>query len=234
MTRSRPLESRLEEYFRLAQERPHWFADRPDGLRLVLDPKRIAEIEAEMGDRYAARGQDRAWAEVGLHYRDPYLLVLRDAVIFPDGSAGIHHRTLRYEGEPAGVVILPVTEGRILLLHHYRHPTAQWHWEIPRGAIEPGASEEDTARTEIAEEIGGRIGALTFLGPMFGATGFMGLGVRLYLAELLSHGDPALDEGITGVRLVSPAEMEDMIRAGEITDSFTLGAFLQARLRGLV
>lgn len=226
--------ARLAAYFDIVKLKPHWFETPQDGLRIVLNPERIAEIEAEMGQRYVARGQPAVWAEVGLHYQDPYLLVLRDAVIFPDGSAGIHHRTMRLENEPAGVAILPVIDGKILLLWHYRHPTRAWSWEMPRGAVEPGETFESTVRTELREEIEGEVGEITDLGLLYGASGFMGLGVRLFIAKLMAFGAPALGEGIAKAKLFTIAEVEDMIRNSEITDSFTLAGFLHARLRGLV
>lgn len=225
---------RLRAYLALRETQPRWFETPEGGMRIVTDPARILEIEAEFAARYAARGWPGDWAQVGICYRDPYLMVLRDAVLFLDGAPGIHHRTLRLGVEDSGVTILPMIDGKLLLLRHFRHPTRRWMWEFPRGAIEPGASPEATIAAEMREEIEGVVTDVIPLGRMYGASGFMGLGVLLYAARLASYGAPALGEGVAGARLVSIAEFEDMVRASEITDSFTLCAFLHARLRGVV
>ena len=55
-----------------------------------------------------------------------------------------------------GVTVLPVTrDGRIGLLHNYRHPLELWAWEAPRGFIDPGETDlAAAARRELAEETG--------------------------------------------------------------------------------
>ena len=60
----------------------------------------------------------------------------------------------------AGVVILPVKDGKILLMHNFRHATRSWQWEIPRGFGEPGVSAEDQARAEVSEEIHAQVSEL--------------------------------------------------------------------------
>jgi ADP-ribose pyrophosphatase len=222
------------DYMQLQIERPDWFSTPKGGVEIVTDPDTIRMVEAQFGDRYAARGQPREWALVGLHYRDPYLMVLRDAVQFPDGSFGVHHRCLRQGTDPSGVAILPFYKNDVVLLRHFRHPTRQWHWEAPRGAIEAGATAFTTIATELSEEIEGVVEHVQPLGKMYGATGFMGLGVLLYAATLGHFGAPALGEGIAEARCFTPAEIDRMIRDGAITDSFTLGCWLHAKLRGLV
>lgn len=224
--------ARHARYLAYVADYPQWFAGAADGLVIATDTQAIARIEDEMARRYAAVGHAPEWAQVGVRYQDPYLMVLVDAVTFPDGGVGVHHRVVRPAGDTSGVAILPVLDGKIVLIRHFRHPLRRWCWEIPRGAIERGASAEDTVRVELAEEIEGRVAEVEPLGEMYGATGFMGLAVKLYLARLTAYGAPALGEGVAEVRLVGVEECEAMIRRSEIVDSFTLGAFLHARLKG--
>lgn len=229
------LPGRLAEYLGLVATHPSWFRNPPGGVEILLDPAAILAVEREIGARYAARGLPACWAEIGVHYRDPYLMLLRDAVRFPGGDVGVHHRVLRGAGDASGVAVLPrLPDGRVVLVRHFRHATRAWHWEIPRGGIEAGSDPETTAHSELAEEIGGIVTALTPIGAAHGSTGLLGVAVRLYLAELASLGAPALNEGITGIHPVAVAALEAMVRAGEITDAFTLAAFLNARLRGLL
>jgi ADP-ribose pyrophosphatase len=224
----------LVAYLALRTSHPAWFENPEGGVRIEVDPPRIRSIERLMGDRYAARGLPRDWAEVGIMYRDPYLMVLRDAVWFPNGDPGVHHRCLRFEGEPSGIGVLAVMDGRILLLRHFRHAVRQWCWEIPRGLVENGQSLEDAVRAELREEVEAEASEVAHLGLIHGSTGFMGQGVVAFLAHLTRIGEPAHGEGITGFRFVSPAEFDDMARSGEITESYTLSAVLLARLKGLM
>lgn len=226
--------ARIATYLEFRNVRPEWFENHEGGVEIVLEPDRIHEIETVMSDRYVARGLPREWAEVGLKYRDPYLILVRDAVIFPDGQVGIHHRTLNVNGEPSGAAVMPIVDGKILLLRHYRHPKRAFLWEIPRGSRERGQTPEATARTELAEEVGGDIVTLAPLGLVSGSTGFMGQGVNVFIAQVGRIGEAARGEGITGTRLVTPDEFLDMVKAGEITDAFTLCAFFKARLLGLL
>ncbi|MBI1252528.1 MAG: NUDIX domain-containing protein [Alphaproteobacteria bacterium] len=225
---------RIEAYLRLLDAHPRWLETPSGGLPIITDPSRIATVEQEVGARYQERGMPCSWAEVGVHYRDPYLFVMRDAVVFPDGSQGIHHRTLRSDAEFSGVVALPLYRDGVLLIRHFRHPTRRWHWEFPRGAIETGSSPENAIRQELHEEIEATIEGIEPLGRIHGATGFLGLGVLIFAVCISRFGAPARGEGIDEVRPVSIEAFEDMVRKDEISDSFTLGAFLRGRLLGLV
>lgn len=225
---------RIAPYLALMKSHPAWFAGPADGVVIARDPDEISRIEAEVAARYGARGTPPAWAEVGIRFQDPYVILLVDAVTFPDGGVGVHHRVMRLAETDSGVAVLPLLDGEIVLIRHFRHPIRDWSWEIPRGAIEVGATPEETVRAELLEEIQAPVEILRPLGRMYGATGFMGLGVQLYVATISSTGRPALDEGIGQVRTVAVAEFEAMVVKGEILDSFTLGAFLHARLIGLI
>jgi ADP-ribose pyrophosphatase len=225
---------RLEPYLTLAATYPGWFEGPADGVVIATHPDAIAAIEEETAARYSVRGLPPAWAEVGLRYQDPYLALLVDAVTFPDGGAGVHHRVVRMADDDSGVAVLPVLDGQIVLIRHFRHPIRRWTWEIPRGAIDVGALPDNAVRRELLEEIEGQAASLRPLGAMYGATGFMALRVLLYMAELTSVGRPAVGEGVGEVRMVDVETFEAMVRSEDIVDGFTLGAFLRARLEGLI
>ncbi len=224
----------LDRYRALLAARPA-LADNPEGgIRVISDPDEIARIEAVMEDRFAAQGLPREWARAGIFYEDPYIIVMRDAVIFPDGQPGLYHRVVARHDEPTGVAILPRFRGEFVLIRHFRHPSRRWFLEIPRGAVDGDEDAAEMARVEISEEIGGTIRTLDRLGLLHGASALMRHSVVLVLAELEAIGTPALGEGIAEIVLVRPAELERMIRDGEVTDAFTIAAMYHARLRGLI
>lgn len=226
---------RIANYLALLAATPHWTRSPPGGIEILLDPPEIMAAERATAARYLACGLQAEWAEAGIHYRDPYLLLVRDAVRFPGGELGIHHRILRGTTDPSGVAVLPrLPDGRILLLRHFRHATRRFHWEVPRGGIEAGSDAESSVHAELAEEIGARVRSLVRLGTAHGASGLLGLGVALYLADTDPPGAPAVNEGIVGSRAVTPAELDSMLLGDEITDAFTLACVTQARVRGLL
>jgi ADP-ribose pyrophosphatase len=223
-----------DRYRALLAARPALAASPKGGITVVSDPSETARIEAVMADRFAAEGLPREWARAGIFYEDPYIVLLRDAVIFPDGKPGLYHRVIARHDEPTGVAVLGRYGGKILLVRHFRHPSRAWHLEIPRGAV--GADEDPlhVAHLEISEEIGGTIRSLTRLGLLHGASALMRHSVVLVYAEFESIGTPALGEGIAEILLVSPTEFERMIAESAITDAFTVAAAYHARLRGLL
>lgn len=224
--------TRIDAYLALARERPELFETPPGGVRILLDAAEILEVERRVAAELLARGLDPAGAEVGIVFRDPWFTILRDAVEFPDGSRRTHARSINRVGH--GVAVLPVHAGRLVLLRHFRHPARRWMREIPRGGIEPGASEADTVRQELAEEIGARVRRVERLGFLYGSSNLYASGAHLYFAELESVGAPQIGEGIAAIEQVSVAEFEELVRGGEILDSFTLAAYTHARLRGLI
>jgi ADP-ribose pyrophosphatase len=224
----------IDRYRALLRERPGLARNLDGGITVVTDETETTRIEAVMADEFEAKGLPREWARAGLFYEDPYIILLRDAVIFPDGKPGLYHRIIARNEEPTGVAILAFQQGKVVLLRHFRHPSRSWHLEIPRGAVGADEDPAEIAKMEITEEIGGTIRSLTRLGLLHGASALMRHSVVLMHAELESIGNPALGEGIAEILLVTPAEFETMIATGAITDAFTVGAAYHARLRGLL
>lgn len=223
---------RLKAYQALAAARPELFETAPGGVRILLDTSEIAQVEDAVARALEAKQLPVEGAKVGIVLRDPWFLVVRDAVEFPDGARRTHARAVNRLGH--GVATLPVLGGRIVLARHFRHAVRRWLLEIPRGAIEPGQSPEDTARAEIQEEIGGTVRQVIPLGFLYGTSNLSANGAHLFLAELESTGEPQLGEGIASVEPFTVAEFEDLLLRGEILDSFTVAAYTHARLRGLI
>lgn len=221
-------------YRALIESRPNLAQNLPGGVAVVVDPAETRRIEATMAERFAAQGLPRQWARAGVFYEDPYIILLRDAVVFPDGKPGLYHRVIARNDEPTGVAILARYRGNFVLIRHFRHPSRAWHLEIPRGAVGAGEEPLAMAHVEISEEIGGTISSVRRLGLLHGASALMRHSVVLVFAELEALGTPALGEGIAEIVAVAPGEIERLIADGMVTDAFTVGALYHARLRGLL
>lgn len=223
-------------YTDLQRNFPHLFSNQDALLQIVLDPQAIQTWETEKKAQLLAQGLPDYWANIGVVYDDPYILILRDLVRLPSQRLGAYIRILGAADLKGGraTVILPVYQHKVLILRQFRHSTRQWHWEVPRGFGEPNTSFVENARKEIMEEIGGEVSELIDLGPYHSNTGIEGGSAQLVLAKLKSIGAVEQDEGIKSYQLVTIEKLEEMIRDAEITDGFTIAVFTRARLRGLI
>ncbi|MFL5799053.1 MAG: NUDIX hydrolase [Actinomycetota bacterium] len=232
---TRPIRPSLTRYLDLRRTDPHLFHNPSShGFMIVLDEESIREIEAQVAGRLMQFGHPTEWAEVGIVYEDQYLLILRDAVVFPDGERDTYIRILDKLGRAPGVAVLATFDRRVVLVRHFRHATRSWHLEIPRGFGGEGGSPQKDARREIEEEIGGSVRAIRSLGVMHPNTGLSAEEVHLLSAELESIGLPERHEAISELVEVSLPELERMIADGSITDSFTIAAYSRAKLLGML
>lgn len=230
------METRLSRYFSLIDERPEIFSNEDAMLKIILDERIISSWETEERKRLKEEGLPAERANIGITYEDSYIFVLRDLVKFPSGQFGSYFRILNTSDLSGGqaTVILPVVNGKTVLMRQFRHSTRSWHWEVPRGFGEPHTSPETNARKELMEEIEGQISSLIDLGDYHSNTGISGARVRLFYADLVSIGRVSSDEGIGSYRLVDTERLEKMIRDSEITDGFSIAAYTRAKLRGLI
>ncbi|MFF3399235.1 NUDIX hydrolase [Streptomyces sp. NPDC002659] len=203
----------MNTYDRLRTERPELFVNLPDGIEILSDPEAVA-------------------AAGGVVYEDPYVMVLRDPVRFPDGRTGTYIRSIGTTAEP-GCVVLPLLDGEVVLVEHFRHATRSWLWEVPRGFGTPGLTGEQNAAKELREEIGADVRELIPLGAVHPDSGAVGDRVLLYAARIDTIGALALGEGIRSTLTVSFAQAEEMVGDGRITDAFTIVVLSRARLAGV-
>jgi len=221
-------------YLDLQNARPELFVNPSDGaIDILLDENEVRAAEAAAAARLREAGQPEEWARTGVVYEDQYFMIVRDAVRFRDGPIGTYIREMTLE--PAvGSVVLPVLDGRVVLVRHFRHADRQWHIEVPRGFASPGATAVDNAHVELEEEIGAKAIRMVDLGLIHADAGASTDPVALFFAEIASYGDVEAAEGISGVSLVDPGEVARMIADGRITDGFTICAYTRAVLRGLL
>ena len=222
------------EYDELIRKNPELMKNQNELLELILD-QQVISMWQQQQNRNLPTELARC-NEIGIVLSDPYFIILRDLVRFPDGQMRGYTRLISQASLRGGkaVVVLPVYQQQILLLYQFRHPTRSWHYEVPRGYGEPGMSIQDNAKKEIIEEISGTIGKLIELGEFYNNTGFEANSVSLLFAELSSVGKPEINEGIKSIVRLSVSEFEHWIENGTITDGFTIAAYTKAKLKGLI
>lgn len=127
-----------------------------------------------------------------------------------------------------------VTSGQqVALVLTYRYPIAEWEWAIPRG-MASSTDSRVTALTELREELGGEPESIEMLGVIHPDSGILAAEVNIFHATWREPvAGPRDTREILGVKWVKWDELRDMVKQGEITDSFTLAALTLASLRGL-
>jgi ADP-ribose pyrophosphatase len=225
------------EYKSIIKDRPDLFKNENALIRILLDENEVQAWQSVRRKNLAEKSQPQGWADIGMVFNDPNIVILRDFVEFPNGYRNGYIRIYNHaylEGGAAGVVVLPEKDGKLLLIQHYRHATRMRHWEIPRGFGESGIDAETQAKVEIKEEIGGEAAELFNLGILYNNTGLEGNPINLFLARMASVGEMEIQEGIENPIWVSVSELEKMIADGDITDGFTIVAYTRAKLKGLI
>lgn len=225
----------IAEYLAYARVHPEQFVNPPKGgFTILLVEDEIHEAEAYMARKLEDKRLPAEWARVGIVYQDQYGMILRDAVRFPGGALGTYIRFIpSVKGAPS-VIILPMYQGRVLLMRRFRHATRTWHLEIPRGHGVRGLSGEENARRELVEEIGATVSRLISIGKLEEGPGLSGEPAELFFANVDLYGELNTFEGITELLQVGVRELERMILESEITDSFTIIAYLYAKHNDLI
>jgi ADP-ribose pyrophosphatase len=159
-----------------------------------------------------------------LLYSGPIFGVTRDRVLEPGGVESTRD-VVTHSGS---VVVMPIfPNGDVLLIRQYRHSVKTFLWELVAGRIEKGESALAAAKRELREETGYRARRYRKLLHLFPTPGFLSEYLDLFAAEGLAAGaaTPEADEQITA-RRYKPAEIERMIRAGQMKDSKSVAGLL--------
>lgn len=231
--------SRLSNYLKLIEERPDFFNNKgKDSIRIITNPIRIQEEESRLIKEFRSQNLTESHGHIGILVDDPYYLIIRDLVEFPDGRIRGYIRFINKASLEGGeaVAILPVYKGKIILLRNFRHATRDWELEIPRGYGENGISAEDNARKELLEETGLSAHKLIRLGILHTDTAVRSSPAILFYAEIikLKEFDLETEEVISNIILFSQTQFENMIKQGNIKDAFSISAYSMAKFEGLI
>jgi 8-oxo-dGDP phosphatase len=164
-------------------------------------------------------------------YRNRWMTVREDDIRRADGSPGV----FGVVDKPTAALIVAMEADGFHLVEQYRYPLGRRSWEFPQGTWSDGreTSTAELARAELAQETGLRAATLERIGSFAIAPGFTNQRCDVYLATDLTTGEPDRDpeEQDMRQRWFARADVERMIRDGEIVDGATLAAFALLALR---
>ena len=162
-------------------------------------------------------------------YANPWLEVLHDDVLRPDGSTGIYG-VVHLRNAAVGVVVLD-DDDRVLLVGQYRYTLDEYSWEIPEGGVPFDEDLVDGARRELREETGFEAAEWRLLFRFALSNSVTDEVGAIFLATGLTPGEatPEPSEEIA-VRWVALDAALAMIDSGELTDLMSVAGLLRVAL----
>ena len=127
-----------------------------------------------------------------------------------------------------GVTVLPIQDGKLVLLRSYRHAVERFEWEAPRGFVDLGEEPAIAALRELEEEAGLLCVAenLRSLGALAPEAGTIRARVALFAALDCKPGGTidGSELGLGRPHSFTVGEVEAMLSRFEIDDATTLAA----------
>lgn len=226
-------EPSLIRYRALRDSNPELFENPPGCLtKILFDADEIRRAKAEVLAERTAAGWPTDDMRIGVLAEDPYIgYVIRDAVRFSDGKAGLYNRVVA----SGGIAVLPILpDGNIALIRIFRHPARRWFLEAPQGLVLPGHVPAEEARKEMMEEMGAAVDELSPLGVVYTSTAMTSENLKMFAAQIRSFGAPQRSEGIESIATIARADIDGLVLDGTICDGATIALILRSRIRGLL
>ena len=97
---------------------------------------------------------------------------------------------------PGAVVVLPLLDdGRIVMIHNFRHTMEEELLELPAGTLAPGEPPIDAARRELSEETGYAAGSVEPFITFYTLPGICTERMHAFIATDLRAGEQRLEPG---------------------------------------
>ena len=125
---------------------------------------------------------------------------------------------------PGGAAIVALdADGRICLLHQFRHAAGGWLDELPAGKLDGGEPPLECAVRELEEEAGMKAGRWDKLGEYFSSPGVLTEVIHIFLArDLVAVGASPEEHEVFEARWVPLRDAAARAARGEIRDGKSL------------
>lgn len=165
-------------------------------------------------------------------YNNNWINVTEYDVLNPAGGKGIYGK-VHFHNLAVGVVVLD-NELNTYLVGQYRFTLNAYSWEIPEGGGDPAVTPRESAERELLEETGLVAKRWTDLGRYHLSNSVTDEEGFLFLAQDLEQHE-AMPEDTEDLKVMKLplAEAWKMIERGEITDTLSVIALQELRIRQL-
>ncbi len=106
-----------------------------------------------------------------------------EKVKLPNGK----ERELQYVKHRGSSVVIPILDGKLILIKQYRPVIGKWIYEFPAGTIEENEDPLTTAKRELIEEIGYEAKEIVHLFDFYPSPGITNELMHMYLAKGLTY-----------------------------------------------
>ena len=121
-------------------------------------------------------------------YKNPWIEVVEDKVIRPDGTLGIYG-VVKFTAS-SGISVLAIDrEGFVYLTREFKYASAKEHLEVVSGGVNVGEAPLEAAKRELNEELGIQAAEWIDVGVVEPFTGIFEHKVHLFIARNLVFGD---------------------------------------------
>ncbi len=162
----------------------------------------------------------------------PWVSIIAREVEFARGAPPQTYHAVAQADYISIVALTP--GGKIPIVRQYRPALEAFTWELPAGLVDPGEDPADGCRRELREETGLIARTVHRLGDSSPCTGRLSNRVHSFFVEADKPEAGFAPEPGIAVKLVSPAEIVRMIKAGEFVAQLHVGALLLAELNGFI
>lgn len=159
-------------------------------------------------------------------YKNPWIEVVEDAVIRPDGKKGKYSIVKR---SPVNFIIALSPKKSIFIIKEYRYPIKKNIIQLPAGTTDKGETYLSTAKKELFEETGIKAKNWEKLGKFFIGAGHENIFANVFLATNLDMSKfkksrKKGNELILNVAETSIVKIKKMILTGKIECGISLAA----------
>ena len=192
----------------------------------VLGPVYFFKYDKTLMNESADRGPYKL-LNTEIKYKNPWIEVREEKVIFPNGKEGIWGIT----NMGSGISVLPVdSDNNIYLTKGYRYASQMEIIECPSGGVEPDETPEEAALKELEEEAGLTSENIQFIARVKSYTNLVKTDEHLFIAydvTPIEREDP--DGEDLSLHRFPLEKAYEMVLRGEIIESAAIILILRAR-----